>query len=150
MRPNDELTPLESRLADCRPAATGLDADAMLFAAGKAADRGARIAWPVVACTFALLSIGLGTALVGERSERIALAARLSRSVPIATATDVTVAATLPAPSVDSYMTARRMIEIDPDGWLSRPDSVPSAASPSDMERPILHAWPVDAADLQP
>jgi hypothetical protein len=61
----DELTPLERQLAACRPSAAGLDADAMLFAAGRAAARpgAARHVWPVLACGFVTVSLALGGAI---------------------------------------------------------------------------------------
>jgi len=49
--PDGELNDLERRLSAWRPAAEGLDPDAVLFAAGRASVRPgpARFAWPALA-----------------------------------------------------------------------------------------------------
>lgn len=106
------LNELERRLAGWRPATEGLDADAMLFAAGRASvQRGAmRFAWPVVA---ACLGLALSVSTIRNATERRdfeKIVARLTReSSPV-----------LPAPrnvsSSPSYLIARRAMERDPDG----------------------------------
>ena len=147
MQPNaDDLTALERRLADCRPAAVGLDADAMLFAAGQAAALKARTnwAWPAATFAFAITAAFLGTALVGERSERLALAERLVRhSVTPETPAPTAVASTESPPAADSYFAARRMIDSDSD-LFPKPDtgSVPTPAPVA--EPPTLRAWMPD------
>src|SRR5262249_52883449 len=77
-RPED-LSALEQRLAAWRPSPEGLDADRMLFAAGRASAAGprARLLWPAAAACLALLSASLGAWLVSERGERLALARQL-------------------------------------------------------------------------
>ncbi len=118
----DALTDLERRLAGCRPSPAGLDADAMLFAAGRAAAhrRGSRVIWPVIACGFALLSLGLGAALVGERAERLALADRLSGPPAVIAETSSPPVVPLSVPP-DSYLAVRRQIEQGTDDWLAHP-----------------------------
>jgi hypothetical protein len=154
MQPNvDNLSPLERQLAARQPAATGLDVDAMLFAAGRAAGMqagGPRWAWPMATCSFALLSLALGAALIGERSERMALADRLNRqSAEIADAVSPVPPAAQP-PAADSYLAARRVIETDTDAWPARPDRGPESPSAAAGETPVLHAWPSVSADLLP
>ncbi|HEY1376956.1 MAG TPA: hypothetical protein VGF55_09185 [Gemmataceae bacterium] len=142
MHPNpDDLSPLERQLAACRPSAAGLDADAMLFAAGRAAARptAARFVWPAAACGFALLSVMLGTGFVAERSERLALADRLGR-MPRPTEAPAPAVAPSPEMSPNSYLAARRLVERDADAWLARRDAPSDAAEPPPTG-PVLRAW---------
>jgi hypothetical protein len=83
----DDLNELERRLAACAPSSAGLDADAMLFAAGRASARpsAARFVWPALTATLAGLAALLGVWLANERSERLALIRQL-RPVPPAVA----------------------------------------------------------------
>lgn len=148
MRQND-LTPLERQLAACHPAAAGLDADAMLFAAGQAAATKAarqRWIWPATTCSFAVLSLALSAALVGERSERLALAARLGRQ-----ATETVKQSTAPIPdysppAADSYIAVRRLIEDEPEEAIVRSDPKSPLLLPPE-DRPVLRAW---STDLEP
>ena len=59
---SDDVKGLERRLSEWRPAAAGLDADGVLFAAGRASVRPGwgRIAWPVLSGFLALLAAILG------------------------------------------------------------------------------------------
>src|SRR5579871_3770380 len=85
MHPNahqpDDLSKLERRLSDWVPAADGLDADAMLFAAGRASARPgrSRFLWPALACATTLLAIIFGIWLRHEHTERLALAQRVEQ-----------------------------------------------------------------------
>jgi hypothetical protein len=140
--PQDDLTPLEQRLAAGGPAATGLDADAMLFAAGRAAAMRAadpRWPWPAATCCFAVLSLALVAALVGERSERRALAARLDRLAVLAMSQPGQVP-DLSAPAADSYLAARRSIESGSVESFARSDPSSSSQSPPE-DTPVLRAW---------
>jgi hypothetical protein len=153
MQPNaDDLTDLERRLVACHPTAAGLDADAMLFAAGQAAahPRRPRIVWPAIACGFAFLSAILGAGLMRERSERLELADRLNRPAAVAAETPKTADAPSSPPGPDSYVAIRHLVEQDADAWLARSDRTagPALASPDGPQ--ILHAWPVNSADLKP
>jgi hypothetical protein len=76
---SDDLNDLERRLAALSPAGDGLAADRMLFAAGKACVRpGSRqFTWMALSASLALLAGGLGIWGLNERTERLALAARL-------------------------------------------------------------------------
>src|SRR5438552_19059242 len=80
----DNLKDLERRLAACAPATGGLDADAMLFAAGRASARrgAARFVWPALTASLAALVVVLGIRLANERSERLALVQRLRPESP--------------------------------------------------------------------
>jgi hypothetical protein len=114
----DPLTDLERRLAALAPARDGLDADALLFAAGRASARpGARrFVWPAVAACLALVATGLAVQLAGERSERLALAERLqqaaqqlARQAPAATRAGEPASTEQVAP--DSLLASHRVIE---------------------------------------
>jgi hypothetical protein len=140
--PQDDLTPLEQRLVACRPAATGLDADAMLFAAGRAAATpaaGPRWPWPAATCCFAILSLALTAALVGEQTERRALAARLDRQAVLAMNQPAPVSDVSP-PAPDSYIAARHWIERGTVESFARSGvSSPTPSPPDDTA--VLRAW---------
>jgi hypothetical protein len=143
---SEDLSGLEKRLAGWVPAPDGLDADALLFAAGRAsARRGrSRLAWPAAALCLGLLAAGLGVGLARERAERLALARRLEQR-PAERAP-----APRPAPegpgdldhgplAPDSYLAGRRALERDPDGW--QPPRGTTRPAPAVPERPTLRAW---------
>jgi len=141
----DDLTPLERQLTACRPDIAGLDADAMLFAAGQAAAMraaGRRWAWPAVTCGFAVVSIALAAALVGERSERLALAARVERQNTAVVSQPRQSTPEPSPPSPDSYIAARHWIEDGPEYAVVRSDPHPPPSPPDDT--PILRAWSTD------
>ncbi len=94
MHPNsDELNELARRLSSYSPAAAGLDADAMLFAAGRAsALRGrAQMVWWGSTASLITLVVLLSSLLTRERNERLVLAQKLRQVLPVA-------APNLPAP----------------------------------------------------
>lgn len=151
---SDDMSDLENRLSGWRPSTTGLDADGVLFAAGRASVRPGwgRIAWPVVSGCLALLTAILGVQLSQERSARLDLAARLrDLKPPIASAPSIVpepveTPSTEP-PSADSYLAARRALASNPDSWLAattKPAEGPlssdrliwKAGSPTDMLEP--------------
>jgi hypothetical protein len=84
MRANEPegLNAFENRLAAWRPASDGLDADRLLFTAGRASVHG-RLAWPAITVSLALVSLCLGQRLLSERAERVtdhlALQSRIDR-----------------------------------------------------------------------
>lgn len=123
------LSELERRLARWRPGADGLDADAMLFAAGRAAGR-RRWTWPALGA-MALLSVGLGAWALHERGERIALSGRLDemRAAP-GTTVPVDHTPSPYVPSSDDQFSLRRRMEQDPDRWLSSPPSEGAPLTP--------------------
>jgi hypothetical protein len=84
MHPNsDELNELARRLSSYSPATAGLDADAALFAAGRAfALRGpAQVVWWGLTASLTALVVVLGGFLTYERNERFVLAQKL-RQIP--------------------------------------------------------------------
>jgi hypothetical protein len=142
----DDLNDLERRLSNCRPSAEGLDAEAMLFAAGRAAARPgpARFVWPGVAGCFALLAVALGTLLASERSERLALARQLQEQRPAALPPPAPLEATAPTQEAlpGSLLAAHRSLQQDFDAWLASagPAPVPSQG-PAFPSPPIPRAW---------
>lgn len=127
-----EMSDLERRLAGWRPAADGLDADAMLFAAGRASARRpvSRFAWPAIAAALALaLGVSESTRSVERREHEVALA-RLSDASQSPTA-----AATWDGSS-PNYLIVRRALEDNPDG--ATVVSMPPSNRPAD--HPMLRA----------
>jgi hypothetical protein len=123
-RHEDELNKFELYLAGWRPSSDGLDADSMLFAAGQAAGRRDRsqLLWPVLCGFVTAQAVGLGVWGLSERAERQTLASRLSelattdRTSP---ATVVIVRDSAYKPSPGDYLSTRRLLERDPNGWLA-------------------------------
>jgi hypothetical protein len=142
----DDLSATERRLSGWRPGAEGLDAGAMLFAAGLAAgQRGrSRLLWPALCLVLAGLAVGLGVWGLSERAERRALASRLREPTPTPSApraTDVPMVAessTLPA---DGYFQLRRQAEQDLGHWLaSRQSAGAQHVGPPPPQPAILRA----------
>jgi hypothetical protein len=134
----------ERRLADWRPALAGLDASAMLFAAGQAVGRRGRgrLLWPALCVVLVVLAAVLGAWGLSERAERQALASRLRRPAPAADAPAATAFAAVPEssyrPSPDDYFHLRRRAEQDPNCWLPaqpQPNSMPSPPQQSTIPR---------------
>jgi hypothetical protein len=156
----DDVNDLERRLAALAPAGAGLDADRMLFAAGRASVRpaGRGAFWPVVAALLTLVSGGLTAALLNERAEHRALAEQWDRSMrqpfvaasvsapaPSPLQADETASGGLPAPE-SSVLASHRVLESGLDGLAAAP-SVPAAQGPATSEPPVLRArssedWP--------
>jgi hypothetical protein len=143
----EDLRALERRLAGWQPELAALNADRMLFAAGRASARPgwSRLLWPAAAACLAALAAGLGVGLVQERAERQALARALQLrplpqppAVPRSTPPAADEAAEMPL-SPASYLAARRALERDPDGWAPSPSS--GSAAPPAPAAPILRAW---------
>jgi hypothetical protein len=153
----DDLSELERRLSGLRPGSEGLDADAMLFAAGRASVRPGlgRLLWPALAGCLALLSAGLGAGLLSERTERLALAERLrsaqTDSVPPRSAMPEDGDAALPEEiPADSYLAGRRALEQGLDPLPDRPE--PQAGPPEELPPatgPVLQVGRRDVG-LQP
>ncbi len=128
----DDLSAFERRLAGWRPSDEGLDADAMLFAAGKEAGRPGRgrFAWPALsACLAVALVILVGWGM-SERRERLALARQLELAREPA-----------PEPYPDEgpsdYLSAHRALRQGLDAWPPRPVGTPhpgdAPTPPSDV-----------------
>jgi hypothetical protein len=138
----DDLNDLQRRLAGCRPAEAGLDADRMLFEAGRASaqpGRG-RLLWPLSTACLAVLCIILAASLIHERAQRLALD-RQVQPVP---------APSVPAPappgseplSPAAYLALRQALERDPDHWPA--SSEPAPDSPGAPAPAIPRAWDRD------
>jgi hypothetical protein len=151
MHPNDphaddDLSRLERRLAGWQPTAAGLDADALLFAVGRAAARPprSRFVWPALACAMTLVSLGLGGWLVVERGERLTLAAELPQRQPVE---PPGVAPTQPAssdePGLAGYLVVRDLVT--QKGLNALPELAPPQADgppdPASPNKPVLQVW---------
>jgi hypothetical protein len=123
-RPED-LSDLERRLSSWQPAADGLNADAVLFAAGRASARpgSARVVWPALAGLQSALCVALGLWLAVERTERLALAHKLHEqgSIRVDKALSSPSADVAPTesdePAPDSYFVTHRALEQGLDAW---------------------------------
>jgi hypothetical protein len=127
--PTEDLSDLEKRLGRLQPSADGLDAEAMLFAAGRASAHDWRI-WAGAAGLIALLAFGLGVALQVERTERKALVQQLAQRQQ-----------SLEPPGLDGPPSP---VEPGPEGYLRLRDLV--------VEKGI-EAWPAERserANLEP
>ena len=128
MQPNvpereDDLNNVEQRLANWLPSAAGLNAEAMLYAAGLAAGRRGRIVWPTLCVALLAGAIGFGVWGFTERVERQALAKRLDErsAAPVRSPKTPAVESAAPeyVPSPNDYLQLRQRAELDPDGWLA-------------------------------
>lgn len=144
----DDLNAVERRLAGWRPAGRGLDADAMLFAAGQAAARRGRgrLLWPALCALLAVQVAALSAWGLAERSECRTLASRLRERAPapdVPPPAPVVQAAPEPSytPSPDDYFHLLRRVEQDPNGWLASTEPTgPPALGPPAPEPPVLKA----------
>jgi hypothetical protein len=139
----DDLKETERRLSAWEPASGGLDADAMLFAAGLAAARpgAGRFVWPALSGCLAVIVALLGCWLVVERSERQHLARQLRNAAapaPPAAGAPESPAADESTPS--SILAAHRALERGLDE-LPAPDDGAAAADPLPLELPVLRVW---------
>jgi hypothetical protein len=137
----DDLNEMERRLSAWKPTPDGLDADAMLFAAGVAAGRpgAGRWFWPALSGCLSVLVVVLSGWGMTERRERLLLARQLPPApVP---------AAPNPAPpeprttdgevQPNSFLAAHRAVEQGLDEWPA--GAVPAESTdPLPLELPIL------------
>jgi hypothetical protein len=135
----DDLSEVERRLRGWRPDATGLDSDAMVFAAGLAAGRRGWLLGTTLCGVFAVLACGLGAWGLSERAERIALAGRVYERAPTATTLEadaVAMASEGRQPlAPDAYFSLRRQAEDDPSPWpAARLPEAPPPPPPSENE----------------
>jgi hypothetical protein len=145
----DELKDCERRLASWRPAEQGLDADAMLFAAGLAAGRQGRgrLLWPAVCLLLAVQAVGLAAWGLRERAERRALANVLRQPSPTSNVPQTAPQDRVPPPSYTpspgDYVSVRRLIEQDPNRWLASLASIdPQSPGAPPPEPFILRSHP--------
>jgi hypothetical protein len=124
------MNDLEHRLAAWQPAVTGLDTDALLFAAGRASVRpgATRFVWPALTACVSLLAISLGIWLAQERMERLDLARQLQQQSHML--------ANTPSPPLASEPTPMRVEEEPP------PDSYLASLRALDKG---LEAWPISS-----
>ena len=136
---SDDLNDLERRLSDWRPASAGLDADGVLFAAGRAlvGPGWGRIAWPVLSGCLALLAAVLGADLSQERAARLELIAQLRGQKPAAVASkppapEADETPSPEPPAADSYLAAHWALASNPDSWLAVQSKISEGPSPPD------------------
>ena len=139
----DDLSDLERRLAACAPSQAGLDADALLFAAGRASARHgpARLVRPGLTACLAVLAAALGLWLAAERSERLALAERLRRPAPAPPPSATPVQPEPPTadePGPNSVLAARRALERGLDAWPPTPQARADPPGRRPHTRPAL------------
>jgi hypothetical protein len=138
----DDLNDLERRLAAWQPAADGLDADRLLFDAGRAAasarSRRIHLAHLVLA-TFCFVWA------VFEHHERLSLERRVRElSAPSPTAPAVPEPSLSPEPpSPHSLLASHRVLDRGLDAWPA--PTAPGPESPPAPARPILRAGQTDA-----
>ncbi len=139
----DGLTDLERRLAACAPSADGLDADAMLFAAGRASARPgrARLVWPGVVACLSAMSFVLGARLATERAERQQLAHQPEQPAPLLPPSVAPEPPTAEQPPNSSVLAARPALEQGLDAWP--PAKVPAGAPAP--EPPVLRVGRPDS-----
>jgi hypothetical protein len=139
-RAEDDLSAVERRLAGWQPASASLDADAMLFAAGRALGRRGpgSLLWPALCALLAIQVAGLGAWGLSERAERLALAGTLPERAPAPGVPPSIGVAALPesyyTPSPEDYFHLRRRAEQDPGyglaSWQPAAPPAPEQASP--------------------
>ena len=148
MRANDSegLNTFESQLATWQPASDGLDADRLVFAAGRASVRG-RLAWPTAAISLALVSVCLGQRLLSERadhqSDRLAMQSRidhLTRSMALQVpASQVAAFKDLPGAETATYHAG----DLRVTDYVAQPLSALLTHLPDPKP---LHVWQLDQA----
>jgi hypothetical protein len=148
----DDLSALERQLTGCEPATAGLDADAMLFAAGRASARPgpARFAWPALAACLAALAAVLGVWLAAERAERLTLARLLRQQPPAPVPAPAPPDAVPPEPTADqpqpsSLLAAHHALEQGLDAWPPQPVAEPDVPGPPAPAQPNLQVGWRDA-----
>jgi hypothetical protein len=132
----DDLKALQERLSGWLPAQAALDADRMLFAAGRASVRPSktRFLWPAATACLAVVTVVLGIGLVHERAERLDLARRLARPAE-------------QVPIKDSVQPSSDPGDIPPSGPLSPASYLAGRAA---LERGDADAWQMPAAQDSP
>jgi hypothetical protein len=148
----DDLSRVERLLSGWRPDETGLNRDAMLFAAGLAAGKEGRgrLLWPGLCSLLVVSTAALGIWGLGERAERQILVSRLhehAQPTGLAPTNSFAVATHLSFRlSPDGYLNLRRRMEQDPSRWLASRESTGTAPpGPAPPEPAILRAFQYDA-----
>jgi hypothetical protein len=126
---SDDLNELERRLSAWQPTSAGLNPDAMLFAAGRAAARhgSAHLLWPALTAGTTLLAVVLAVGLFAERNERLALAQQLRQQTPTTVSIPAPPPPVVPTespaadePSPNSYLASHRALETGLEDWPAR------------------------------
>lgn len=152
----EDLNALERRLSAWRPSPTGLDTDAMLFAAGRASalPGPTRFAWPALTAMLTGIVVFLGLGWVSERNERQALAKQIRehpstpRPAPSPSPAANAAAEESPVfdePPQDSYLASRRALEKGMDAWPIHVVVHAESPEPSNTNPPIWHLGQRDA-----
>jgi hypothetical protein len=152
----EDMNELERRLSAWQPSGDGLDADAVLFAAGRASVKPspARFGWQALTTLLTGLAVVLSLWLVAERNERQVLARRLGEYplAPIVNPSPPPAAHAAPVespdpdePAPDSYLASRRALEKGLDAWPSRVVLRSGPTDPSLTNPPILTLGQRDA-----
>ena len=124
-RNSKELNDMERLLSGLRPCQDGLDADAMLFAAGLAAGRQAKgkVLLSTVCGLLAVATAGLALWGLAQRQELIQLARHQQERVGdfriFAGQRKPEQAPSVYEPSVDDYLSLRRAMEADPNDFVA-------------------------------
>jgi hypothetical protein len=124
-RNSKELNDMERLLSGLRPCQDGLDADAMLFAAGLAAGRQAKgkVLLSTMCGLLAVATAGLALWGLAQRKELIQLARhqqeRMDDFRTIAVQRKSEPAPSIYEPSFDDYLSLRRAMEADPDSFVA-------------------------------
>ena len=134
---SDDLSEMERRLSAWQPAPEGLDADAMLFAAGRAAVPRSRFrfVWPALTGFLAVLALLFGVWATTERAERLALDRQLRELSPVPPEPVSSPAVpseplTADEPIADDWLTARRALENGLEAWPPRSIDTPVPPGP--------------------
>jgi hypothetical protein len=147
MHANDQedLSNVERRLAGWNPSVDGLDADAMLFAAGLAAARMGRgkLVAPIMCMFLAAVAAAFCFWALTERSERLDLASRLRARDRVADASQppptVARSETLPKLSPFAYYNMRRRIEQEAErSRIAVPPESPQTVPPPAAESAVF------------
>lgn len=146
---SDDLSDLEDRLRSWKPGVDRLDADRMLYAAGRAAiARGkTRFVWPALTGVLATLVVVLSVRISVEHAELVTLLSRPTQASPLMPAVGPE---TVSSPSADSLaatdplacaslLAGRRALQTDADAW--RCPEPPASSEPVFSGRPVLQAW---------
>ncbi len=147
----DGLNDLERQLAELTPAADGLSAEAMLFAAGRDSVRPAKGGsfWFVAAALLALLSGALGAALLNLQAEHSHLVRQWNQAMrrPVTPHPAPTLAPSPPPepesadrPAADSLLASHRVIECGLDSPAVTAGVEPPGPAPRDA--PVLRVRP--------
>jgi hypothetical protein len=146
--PAGDLNDLEHRLAEWRPATAGLDADRMLFAAGRDSVRPGwgRNVLPIISVCLALLAALFGVGFAHERAAKLDLITQLRDTKPSSvpepySEPDSSGTPWAEAPAASSYLAAHAALAQNPESWLAQAKIEPAAGTPRPSpSRPILKA----------